>query len=372
MRRFFKLLLNKKYDFSFFLLMSCIFAVGILNLYSAIQGGGKEHLQYLYKTQIMWYMISFGVGFLISFFRPKTFFRYSYAIYFFNCILLLLVLVAGTHVMGAKRWLSIGPFRLQPSEMMKLSAVLALSRWFSRRNPESPVGIKELIIPALMAGIPAVMIIVQPDLGTGLLILLIFSMMTFYRRIAWKVIGILGICALISGGVMYKFGLKDYQRQRITTFLDPWGDALGSGYNAIQSEIAIGSGQIWGKGFKKSSQGSLSYLPENHTDFVFSIYNEEHGLVGAFLLILLYVFYLLRHVYLATAAGTLYESLVVIGCMSILFFHTFINMAMVTGLLPIVGIPLPLVSYGGSSLLTFGVACGLVTSISNARLFFRD
>lgn len=181
---------------------------------------------------------------------------------------------------------------------------------------------------------------------------------------------IIGVIAILSGSLMYKFGLKEYQRRRIHTFVDPQADAKGSGYNAIQSEIAIGSGQLFGKGFMKSSQASLNYLPENKTDFVFSIFNEEHGLFGSIFLIILYIILFYRFIWLAQSVLKVYDSIVSIGIMSVFFWHTFINMGMVTGLLPIVGLPLPLMSYGGSSLLTFGVCLGVATSISNSRTIF--
>lgn len=360
----------KKYDISFFGTSFAIFLIGIINLYSATHAEQDSHISILYKTQIFWFFISTLVGVCISFIRPKNFFRYSYLIYAFNLLLLVLVLVMGKKVLGAQRWLAIGPFRLQPSEMMKVAVVLVLARWFTKVNPDSELTLKDLIVPAILAFFPAVLIIVQPDLGTGLLILLIFAAIIFYRRLRWKSIMILIFLGLISGSFMYKFGLKEYQRQRIITFLDPWGDARGSGYNAIQSEIAIGSGQLFGKGFTKSSQAFLSYLPENHTDFIFSVYNEEHGFFGSLVLISLYIILLLRFIWLSSSLLNFYDSILAIGLMSIFFWHTFINMGMVTGLLPIVGIPLPYVSYGGSNLLTFGICCGLATSISNSRNIF--
>ncbi|MBF0300062.1 MAG: FtsW/RodA/SpoVE family cell cycle protein, partial [Oligoflexia bacterium] len=210
----------------------------------------------------------------------------------------------------------------------------------------------------------------EPDLGTGLILLFIFFSITFYRRLKWKTIIILGIFGLVGSTIMYEFGLKDYQKQRVLTFLDPWGDAQGHGYNAIQSEIAIGSGQLFGKGFKKSSQASLSYLPSNHTDFAFSVFNEEHGLLGSIVLIALYLILFMRFIWLSSSVLIFYDSILAIGLMSIFFWHTFINMSMVTGLLPIVGIPLPLVSYGGSSLVTFGICCGIATTISNSKNLF--
>mgnify|MGYP000571925408 FL=1 len=169
---------------------------------------------------------------------------------------------------------------------------------------------------------------------------------------------------------MYNFGLKEYQRKRIRTFINPYEDAKGSGYNAIQSQIAIGSGRFFGKGFKNSSQASLNYLPENHTDFVFSIFNEEHGLFGSIVLIALYSVLMLRFIWLSGSVLRIYDSIMAIGVMSIFFWHTFINMCMVMGLMPIVGLPLPFMSYGGSSMLTFGICIGLATSLSNSRNIF--
>ena len=347
-----------------------IFIIGIINLYSATNASGISPLASIYKSQIMWYGVSVFVGFIISLVNSKNFFRYSYATYFFIAFLLVLVLLLGHKGMGAQRWLLIGPLRLQPSEIMKIALILALARWFSRHNPMATMGLKDLIVPGIMTILPMLLIIMEPDLGTGLLLLLIFSIIAFYRRLRWKTIGIIIIMAVVSGSVMYKFGLKEYQRKRIITFINPTADAKGSGYNAIQSKIAIGSGQLFGKGFKKSSQVSLNYLPENHTDFVFSIFNEEHGFFGSMVLISLYVVLLFRFLTLAKSLDNVFDSIVTVGLMAIFFWHTLINMGMVMGLLPIVGLPLPYMSYGGSSLLTFGICCGIATSISNSKNIF--
>ncbi|MCK5072552.1 MAG: rod shape-determining protein RodA [Bacteriovoracaceae bacterium] len=360
----------KKYDFSFFIAAFAIFFIGIINLYSATHASESLAMSNLYKIQLMWFAISLSVAIGVSFIRMKNLFSYSYFIYGFNIILLILVLVLGKKGMGAQRWLVLGALRVQPSELMKISVILALAKWFSRRHLIGELGLKELILPAMIAIFPALLIIAEPDLGTGLLILLIFSMIAFYRRLKWKTMAIIAIIVLASGSVMYKFGLKDYQRRRIVTFLNPGDDARGSGYNAIQSKIAIGSGQFLGKGFKKSSQASLQYLPENHTDFIFSIFNEEHGFFGSIVLICLYFILFYRFIWLSTSVTRVYDSVVTMGLMSIFFWHTFINMGMVMGLMPIVGLPLPFMSYGGSSLMTFMVCCGIATSISNSRNLF--
>lgn len=360
----------KRYDFTFFGISFAIFLVGVVNLYSATHSSANDYFADLYTVQIGWYVFSTIVGVVVSFIQPKNFFRYAWLFYILNIILLVLVLFTGHVGMGARRWIVLGPIRLQPSELMKITSILLLARWFTKNDPDQEMGLKQLIVPFILAMVPTLLIVVEPDLGTGLLILLIFFVIAFYRKLRWKSIVILAILGVLSGGMMYKFGLKEYQRKRILTFINPSADAKGSGYNAIQSKIAIGSGRFLGKGFKKSSQASLNYLPENHTDFVFSIFNEEHGFFGSLFLISLYLILFYRFIWLAQSVTKIYDSIVAIGVMSIFFWHTFVNMGMVMGLMPIVGLPLPLMSYGGSSLLTFGICCGIATSISNSRNLF--
>lgn len=359
----------KKYDYTFFGIATVIFIIGVANLFSATHA--SPYLNDLYLNQLMWFSLALLTGVGLSFLRPKHFLRVSYLFYFFILVLLVLVLILGVEGMGATRWIYIAGLRFQPSEFMKIGVILALARWFSKRGADSEMGLRELFIPLIMVLVPVGLIVVEPDLGTGLLILLIFSFIAFYRRLRWKTIGLLALVGLISGGAMYQFGLKDYQKRRIVSFLNPNMDTQGSGYNAIQSKIAIGSGQLFGKGFKKSSQASLSYLPENHTDFVFSVFNEEHGFVGALFLIGLYLALFLRLIWLASVVPRVFDAIVLVGILGVFFWHTFINIGMVTGMLPVVGLPLPLMSYGGSSLMTFCVCCGLATSISNSRNLFQ-
>ena len=360
----------KKYDFSFFAITGILFIIGVLNLYSATHASTSTHIANLYKMQIFWYFLSCSIGIGISLIRPKNFFRYSWVFYIFTVFLLILVLLLGHKEMGAKRWLLLGSFRIQPSEITKITLVLILAKLFSRSDNTQDLGIKELIFPFIITIIPVILIVMGPDLGTGLTLLLIFCMVAFYKKLRWKAIGILCIVGLIGGVLMYNFGLEKYQKERIMTFFNPEKDVKGSGYNAIQSKIAIGSGKFLGKGFLKSSQASLQYLPENHTDFVFSIFGEEHGLVGSFLIIVLYIILLLRFLWLASCVPKIFDSTVIVGIMSIFFWHIFINMAMVMGLMPIVGLPLPYMSYGGSSLLSFSICCGMATSISNTKNLF--
>lgn len=360
----------KRYDYSFFGICTAIFVIGILNLYSATHSHGVGPEQGIYKTQIMWFCIAWIIGIGISFIQPKNFYRLAYPSYLLCIMLLIMVLFVGHSALGGQRWIGIGGIKFQPSEIVKMSVILVLARWYSKASPEQETGFKELIIPFLITFFPALMVIIQPDLGTGTLTLLIFFTITFYRKLKWKTIIVIGMIGVVSGTVMYNFGLREYQKKRIITFLDPEFDAKGSGYNAIQSKIAIGSGQFFGKGFRQSSQGALNYLPENHTDFIFAIFNEEHGFVGSVFLIALYLALFYRLLWLASNVNKMFDSIVVVGVLGIFFWHTIVNMSMVSGLMPIVGIPLPLMSYGGSSLLTFGVCCGVVTSISNARNLF--
>lgn len=360
----------KRYDYSFFGICSAIFIIGILNLYSATHSQGIGPEEGLYKTQLIWFVLSWIIGIVVSFIQPKNFFRLAYPGYLISVVLLIMVLVVGHSALGGQRWIGFGPLKFQPSEITKIAMVLVLSRWYSKASPEQEIGFRELIIPFIMTFIPAIMIIIQPDLGTGMLVMIIFFIITFYRKLKWKTITIIAIFGMIGATVVYNFGLREYQKKRITTFIDPEFDAKGSGYNAIQSKIAIGSGQFFGKGFRRSSQGALNYLPENHTDFIFAIFNEEHGFVGSVFLIALYLALFYRLLWLASNVNKIFDSVVVVGVLAIFFAHTMINMSMVSGLMPIVGVPLPLMSYGGSNLLTFGICCGIVTSISNARNLF--
>jgi len=360
----------KKYDFSFLGSMYAIFFIGILNLYSATHGQTSMKLQTIFGSQLKWFVVANIVAIFISLFPPKSLIRLSYWAYVFNVFLLVLVLIMGEKGMGAQRWLQFAGFRLQPSELMKITLAMALSRYYSRTSPEKELYLKDLIIPFLITIVPTVLIVMQPDLGTGLLLILIFLVISFFKRLRWKSIGIIAVMGIVSGLLMYNFGLKQYQKDRILTFLDPQADAKGTGYNAIQSQISIGSGRFLGKGFKNSSQASLNYLPENHTDFVFSIFNEEHGFFGSLVLISLYIILFLRFIWLSGSVLRFYDSILAIGIMSIFFWHTFINMCMVMGLMPIVGLPLPFMSYGGSSLMTFGICIGLATSLSNSRNLF--
>ncbi len=284
-------------------------------------------------------------------------------------VLLVLVLMAGDVGKGAQRWLDVYVIKFQPSEMMKLVTPMMLA-WYLSERPLPP-GFKSLVISAVLVLVPTVLIARQPDLGTSILVAAAGFFVVFLSGIRWRVlIGTL-LALLASVPVLWNLML-DYQKQRVLTFLNPESDPLGSGYHIIQSKIAIGSGGLYGKGWLNGTQSQLDFLPERHTDFIFAVFSEEFGMMGAIVLLSLYAFIILRALYIATRAQDNFGRLLA-GSLSLTFFvYLFVNVGMVSGILPVVGVPLPLVSYGGTSMVTLMVGFGILMSInSNRRLLSR-
>ena len=332
------------------LLLTLIASVGFAMLYSAANGS--------WTPWAMRQAIRFGVGLVITLgialIDLRFLMRWSYGFYFLSLGLLGVVEIAGEIGMGAQRWIDLGVFRLQPSELMKLALVLALARYFHRQTYEEVGRIRSLFVPLVLVFAPAVLVLRQPDLGTAGMIILGGGAMFFLAGVRiWKFVTILvlGLSAIPIG---WQF-LHNYQKNRILTFLNPENDPLGAGYHILQSKIALGSGGLFGKGFLQGSQSHLNFLPEKQTDFIFTMLAEELGLAGAMFLILLYV--------LALAYGfaiALFGRLLALGTTTTLFLYVFINIAMVMGLIPVVGVPLPLISYGGTAMLTAMIGFGLV------------
>ncbi len=341
--------------------------LGLLHLYSA--SFLKEDFKLIFM-QLTWISLGLGLSLTLSFIPLQIIYRLSYISYILLLLLVILVLFLGKIGMGAQRWLSLGPLRIQPSEFMKIGMILFLSRFFTDQDPEKDLDLKNFFISLFFVSFPALIIILQPDLGTAGLLFFIFLFFIIYKRFSKKFFIIFGFISLLSLFLLYAFGLKDYQRKRILNFLSPTQDIQGSGYNALQSKIAIGSGQFLGKGFKRSSQASLEFLPENHTDFIFALFNEERGFLGSFFLLSLYFFFILKALYLSQQAATFFNSLLCVGIASLFFWHVVINTSMCMGLFPVVGIPLPFFSYGGSSYLTFSLCTGILTAISKDRRLF--
>jgi rod shape determining protein RodA len=358
----------KKFNWTLIILMFVIFGIGIVNLLSAT--GVEDKSLGLYKTQLLWFGLGMGLMAVILLFHYSVFSRIAYLIYFTNLLLLVAVLVAGKSSLGAKRWIGFGALRIQPSEFMKLSLVIGLAKYFENDRTVGGYGLKELLLPALLVAIPAGLIMLQPDLGTALIILATFGTMMLFMKIEKKtLIGILA-CVAIIVPTAYQFALQPYQKQRIVSFIDPMSDPKGAGYNSIQSMIAVGSGQLTGKGWKKGTQSQLNFLPEHHTDFIFSGFSEEWGFFGGAVLVALYLVFMMNGLSVAYQSHDKFGVLLAIGIMTIFFWHIFINMGMVMGMLPIVGVPLPFMSYGGSSLITSIVGVAILTNIANKKFMF--
>jgi rod shape determining protein RodA len=290
-------------------------------------------------------------------------------VYALGLMLLVWVEVAGVIGKGAQRWLDFGVIRFQPSEIMKLAVPMMLAWYFADRP--LPPRLRELAVAAILVAVPAALIARQPDLGTALLVSAAGLFVIFLAGIGWRLIAGLAALALAAAPVLWHF-MHDYQRRRVLTLLNPENDPMGAGYHIIQSEIAIGSGGLYGKGWTNGTQSQLDFLPERSTDFIFAVFGEEFGFLGVVGLLVLYAFIILRGLYIAANAQDTYARLLA-GALSLSFFvYCFVNMGMVSGILPVVGVPLPLISYGGTSMVTLMTAFGMLMSIhSHRRLLAR-
>ncbi len=312
-------------------------------------------------------LVVMGVAVLV----PHSFlFRISYLVYGLGIVLLLTVMFAGVVVNGSRRWLNFGSFNLQPAEMMKLGLALALSRYLSRHPPSrGGYRLKECVVPFIMVGVPMLLIAQQPDLGSALSLGAVGAALILFMGVNYKTILGLLLAVLIAVVPGWHF-LHDYQKRRILVLIDPEGDPLGSGYHIIQSKIAVGSGGLSGKGYLKGTQSQLEFLPEHTTDFIFSVLAEEWGFLGCISVLVLYAFLIYRMVRVVGRSRDLFAALLVFGVLSVFFFHSVINIGMVVGVFPVVGIPLPLFSYGGSSVLSTMVGLGIVLGVSMRRFLF--
>lgn len=286
-------------------------------------------------------------------------YRYAYMAYFLMLAALMLVDVMGHIGMGAQRWLKLGGMNIQPSEFMKIAAILALARYYHGIHSEDIPKFKSLFPPLLMLGLPAVLILRQPNLGTTTILIAVGGIMMFMAGVRLRYFIGAAIAVLASMPVAWHF-LHDYQKQRVLTFLSPEQDPLGSGYNILQSMIAIGSGGFLGKGFLDGSQGQLNFLPEKHTDFIFTMFAEEWGFIGSLVLLGFYSALLILGNSVASGSRSMFGGLLACGVTAMIFVHLFINMAMVMGMIPVVGVPLPFLSYGGSNMISVLLAMGLL------------
>jgi rod shape determining protein RodA len=334
-------------------------AVGLAILYSA-SGQDSE----LVTRQLIRLSVAFTIMFILAQIPSHHLVLWAPWIYGLGITLLLAVLLFGDEGKGAQRWLNLGLFRFQPSELMKLSVPIMVA-WYLAENPLPPTR-KYLAYALLLIFVPVALIAKQPDLGTALLIASTGIFVLLFSGIHWKYVA--GFILVISASTpLLWYNLHDYQKSRVLTFLNPENDPLGTGYHIIQSKIAIGSGGVYGKGWLNGSQAHLEFLPERTTDFIFAVFSEEFGFIGIMLLLLLYLFIIVRGLYIATQAQDTFARLLA-GSLTLTFFvYMFVNICMVSGLLPVVGLPLPLISYGGTSMVTLMASFGILMSIHTHR-----
>ncbi len=356
-----KLSLKKMKKFDYVLLLSAflLLAIGITAVYSATYTRTTS----FYQKQILWAIIGTGMFFTFSNIDYRIYSRYSKLIYIFNVVFLISVFIFGSKVLGAQRWIKLGPISIQPSELAKLFVVLTFSDLLIRNYKDTFRGFKDLILSGVHIVPIFLLVAAQPDLGTGVVILFVYMVLIFLNGIDYKTYFTLcGVGAALMP-VAYFFALKPYQRQRVFTFLHPEDDLLGSGWNIIQSKIAVGSGQLFGKGFLNGTQDKLRFLPESQTDFIFAVISEEFGFVGSVTIIGLYFLLIFTILKIAQKTEDRYGQLVCYGIAAIIFFHTLVNIGMVIGVMPVKGLPLLLLSYGGSSLMFVSTMLGIVQSV---------
>jgi rod shape determining protein RodA len=334
-------------------------SVSLLVLYSA----GGQDMQLLWR-QLLRFGLAFGLMFVVAQIPPHRYQQAAPLLFGVGLILLIAVLLFGDTAKGAQRWLQIGGLRFQPSEIMKLAVPLMVA-WYLGSRPLPPNLSRALVVLALIA-VPTALIAKQPDMGTALLVASAGMFVLLLSGLRWRVIGGAALLATAAIPLVWRV-MHDYQRQRLLTFLDPEKDPLGAGYHILQSTIAIGSGGVFGKGWLNGTQSYLDFIPERTTDFIFAVYGEEFGLIGAVLLLALFLFVIVRGLIIAYSAQNNFNHLIAGGLILSFFTYILINIGMVTGLVPVVGVPLPLISYGGTSLVTLMASFGILMSIHTYR-----
>ena len=356
------------YDWILLLQVILVAAIGILNLYSATSAWSGPATP-IYLKQLSWFGLGLIIVTVLCLFDYRHLEYLGYPAYGVALLMLLAVLVVGRTSMGATRWLSVGAVGVQPSELMKIVIIIVLARYFTERSNPHGFKLRELWAPGALLLVPVLLVMKQPDLGTAMLLLAIGGTMALFAGIRRSTLIILGVAGLASacGGW---FLLHDYQRQRIYTFLNPEQDPLRTGYHIIQSKIAVGSGGLFGQGFRKGTQAQLSFLPERHTDFAFSVFAEEWGFAGCLVVLTIYLLIVLWGLYIARRASDRFGMFLALGVTAMLFWHIVVNLGMVIGLLPVVGVPLPLFSYGGTSMITTMTGVGLLLNVSMRRFMF--
>jgi rod shape determining protein RodA len=347
------------FDPALMAIIGSLAVIGLVTLYSA----GND-----FPWRITDQARNFGVAFVVLFvaanLSPQVLMRLAVPVYLTGVALLIATELNGVTVKGATRWLDIGVARIQPSEIMKLGVPMMLAWYFHKR--EGVLRTADFVFAAALLLVPVAFILKQPDLGTSLLVLGAGFFVIFFAGLPWKWLAVMGVSSLAMLPLGWTL-LHDYQRQRVLTLLDPSVDPLGKGFHTIQAMIAIGSGGTLGKGWMQGTQTHLEFIPERTSDFIFAVYSEEFGLVGNVVLVVLFFALVARAFAIAINAPTLFARLLAAAIGMIMFTYAFVNMGMVSGILPVVGVPLPFISYGGTALVTLGMACGLLMAISSNR-----
>lgn len=344
--------------------------MGMATLYSVVTAGAMNPQKVLYIKQLAWFCAGLVLMVFSFLFNYKLLDRWSNPIYIIFILMLIGVLFFGKYVSGSRRWLMVGPISIQPSELAKIGVIIMLARYYSKHAYTRGFTLKDLMKPLFLVMLPVALIIKQPDLGTAGLIVLIAASMTLFVKIERRSLFYILLSSAVALPLIW-FLLKEYQKQRILTFLNPDRDPLGAGYHIIQSKIAIGSGMIFGKGYLKGTQNSLSFLPEQHTDFIFSVFAEEWGFIGSVVLILFFLVLIVWGLNVAYNCRDPFGIILAVGITAMIFWQVFVNIGMVMGLMPVVGVPLPFVSYGGSSIATMMICIGLLINISMRRFIIE-
>ena len=342
-------------------ILFCVLIIYIMSLFLLYSADGQDFHQLTRKTvyTVLGFIMIWGVAKI----RPQFLANFALPAYVVGVFLLILVHLFGITVNGSTRWISLGITRIQPSEIMKIALPMLLAWYFHRY--ENNIKWHHYLYATLMILIPVGLILKQPDLGTAALIMASGLFIIFFAGLPWKVIFSFIFLAIISLPLFWRYGMHDYQRRRVLTLLDPEQDKLGAGYHILQSMTAIGSGGFWGKGWLNGTQNNLNYIPESTTDFIFAVFGEEFGFVGNCLLLLMYALIIARGLRIAAKANTLYGQLIAASLTMTLFCYAFVNMGMVSGILPVVGVPLPLVSYGGTATLSVMLMIAILMGIAN-------
>ncbi len=360
----------ESFHWSLAAVVMALLVIGLVNLYSAVYFWGEGDSTSLFWSQLIWSVIGVGLMSLVIISDYRIFQRIAIPAYVVVCALLLLSIIMGSAVRGTHGWLKIGPFNIQPVEFAKICYILVAARFFSEHPNPDGYGLFDLWKPGLAMLVPFGLIVLQGDLGSSLFLILIFVSMALFAKVRTRTVLVCTAIAVLAAVAFYSFGLKQYQRNRIFNFFNPEADVRGSGYHLVQSKIAVGSGMIFGKGYLKGNTNKLRYLPERHTDFIFPVFAEEWGFAGSVVVLGLYAALLLMGIEIGAHARDRFGSFLAIGVVSLLFWQIAINLGGVLGLMPLTGVTLPLMSYGGSSMIAILAAIGLFFSIHVRRFMF--